>query len=122
MTVLQVCGIALSVLMFVWQTGKRGRGVVLAASLLFFSVSLDSIVRLFSFLRQQEQIWGQSEYVALMKALGIGIVCQFTAELCRDAGEQVLASRVEFFGKVEIILLSVPLLQQLLALAKEFAL
>ena len=122
MTVLQVCGIALSVLMFVWQTGKRGRGAVLAASLLFFSVSLDSIVRLFSFFRQQEQIWGQSEYVALMKALGIGIVCQFTAELCRDAGEQVLASRVEFFGKVEIILLSVPLLQQLLALAKEFTL
>lgn len=121
MTVLQVCGVALSVLMFALQAGKRSRGAVVAASLLFFSVSLDGIVRLFSFLQGQQQIWGNTEYKALMKALGIGIVCQFTSELCKDAGEQVLASRVEFFGKVEIILLSVPLLQELLALAKEFA-
>ena len=46
---------------------------------------------------------------------------QFTAELCRDAGEQVLASRVEFFCKVEIILLSLPLVRQILTLAGEFA-
>ena len=121
MTVLQICGVALSVLMFVFQAGKRGRGAVLAAALLFFSASLDGIVRLFSFVGQQGTVWGQGSYTALLKALGVGIVCQFTAQLCRDAGEETLASGVEFFGKVEIILLSLPLLQQLLALAGEFA-
>ena len=89
----------------------------MAAAILFFAASLDGISRLFTFVKEQEQLWGRGEYTVLMKALGIGVVCQFTAELCRDAGEAVLASRVEFFGKIEILLLSVPLLQKLLAFA-----
>ena len=121
MTVLQICGVALSVLMFCLQVGKRSRGAVVAAAVLFFTASIDGIARLFSFIKEQEQLWGQGEYTVLMKALGIGVICQFTAELCRDAGESVLASRVEFFGKIEILLLSIPLLQKLLAFAKELA-
>ena len=121
MTVLQVCGVALSVLMFCLQAGKKSRGAVVAAAVLFFTASLDGVSRLFTFVKEQEQLWGQGEYTVLMKALGIGVVCQFTAELCRDAGETVLASRVEFFAKIEILLLSVPLLQKLLAFAGELA-
>ena len=121
MTVLQVCGIALSVLMFTLQAGKKSKGAVIAAGVLFFSVSLEELGLLFSFFAEQNSVQGRQYYKALMKALGIGIVCQFTAQLCRDAGEGTLASGVEFFGKVEIILLSVPMLRELLTLAREFS-
>lgn len=121
MTVWQICGVALAVLMFVLQAGKRGRGAVLAAALLFFSASVDSIARLFSFLGQQSGAIGRGGYATLLKALGIGLVCQFTAQLCREAGQEALASGVELFAKVQIVLLSVPLLQELLALAQEFS-
>ena len=120
MTVLQMCGVALSVLMFALQTGKKSRAAVFAASLLFFAVSLDGIEELFSLVGQQQADWQQQGFTSLLKELGIGVVCQFTAELCKDAGEKTLAARVEFFAKVQIVLLSFPLLQELLALAREF--
>ena len=47
----------------------------------------------------------------LMKALGVTLAAQFTAELCRDAGEGALASKLELAGKAEILLLSVPLVK-----------
>lgn len=125
MTVLQVCGIALSLLLFLLQIanskGPNGRGVVFAASLLFFSASLSGIREIFSVVSLHKDLFDKTGYTVLAKALGIGMVGQFTSELCRDAGESVLASRVEFFCKVEIILLSLPLLKQILALAEEFA-
>ena len=53
----------------------------------------------------------------LMKALGVTLAAQFTAELCRDAGEGALASRLELAGRAEILLLALPLIRELLALA-----
>lgn len=126
MTVLQACGVALSLLLFLLQIGKsgapNGRSVVFAAALLFFSASLSGIADIFSLIGNQTHAFRTEGIESLFKALGIAIVSQFTAELCRDAGEPVLASRVEFLAKVEIILLSIPLLQRVLALAEDFAL
>ena len=125
MTVLQVCGIALSLLMFLLQlTGRKGpdgRSVVFASALMFFSASLSGVREIFTLVSEQGSLFDVTGYTSLFKALGIGMVGQFTAELCRDAGEPVLASRVEFFCKVEIVLLSLPLVREILTLAGEFA-
>ena len=45
---------------------------------------------------------------------------QFSAELCRDAGESAIASKLELVGKAEIILLCLPLLRELIGLAAGF--
>ena len=123
MNILQVCGVALSLLLFLVQAKRGGgvdtRSVVFAAAVLFLSVSvndLKEIVLLFD----QKPI-SDLGYATLWKALGIGMIGQFTAEVCRDAGEPVLAGRVEFFAKVEIVLLSLPLVRQILSLAGEIA-
>ena len=123
MNILQVCGVSLSLLLFLLQMGKQGapsgRMIVFAASLLLFFASLTGIGQMLGLMRGQLHTGGA--YEALYKALGIGLISQFTAELCRDAAEPVLANRIEFFAKAEIILLSVPLLQQIFSLAAEFA-
>ena len=59
----------------------------------------------------------KSNFTALIKALGITLAVQFTSELCRDAGESSIASKLEFIGKAEILLLCLPLLNELLAFA-----
>ncbi|MDR0884139.1 MAG: stage III sporulation protein AD [Oscillospiraceae bacterium] len=47
----------------------------------------------------------------LLKALGIAVLIQTAADLCRDNQNAALAGAVELAGKVMILLLAVPLLR-----------
>ena len=55
-----------------------------------------------------------SEYTRLLfKALGVCLVTQLAADACRDAGEQGLAAKAEFAGKLMLLTLALPLFQKL---------
>ncbi|MBQ6706718.1 MAG: stage III sporulation protein AD [Clostridia bacterium] len=59
-----------------------------------------------------------TEYIAtLFKALGICLITQFSADACRDAGETALAAKAEFAGKVALLVLSLPLFEEITSLA-----
>ncbi|MBE6649397.1 MAG: hypothetical protein E7614_07770 [Ruminococcaceae bacterium] len=55
----------------------------------------------------------------LGKALFVALLCQLTAEICRDFGENSIASKVELGGKLSIIYLSVPLIKEVLESARQ---
>lgn len=55
----------------------------------------------------------------LIKALGIALCVQITSEICKDAGESAIAERVNLFGKAQILVLSLPLIKNLLDLCSE---
>lgn len=50
----------------------------------------------------------------LLKALGIAFLTETAASICRDSGETSLAGWVETAGKLEILLLSFPLIRTVL--------
>lgn len=52
----------------------------------------------------------------LLKIIGIAYIAQFGAEICKDAGESAIASKIELAGKVMIVVLAVPILTSLLDL------
>ena len=56
----------------------------------------------------------------LLKMLGITYVGQFSAGICKDAGYQTLAVQIELFGKLTILLLSLPVLSALLETVRKF--
>ena len=60
---------------------------------------------------------GGDTALLLVKSLGICLLTQLTADVCRDAGEAGLASRAELAGKAALLLLALPLFGQLLELA-----
>ena len=55
----------------------------------------------------------------LIKALGIALCVQITSEICSDAGENAIAERVNLFGKAQILILSLPLIKNLLDLCSD---
>lgn len=55
----------------------------------------------------------------LLKALGVSILAHVTANICRDAGEGSIAYYVELGAKIEILILSMPLLADIISLAAE---
>lgn len=50
----------------------------------------------------------------ILKIIGIAYVATFGSEVCRDAGESSIASKIEFGGKVLIMVLAVPILMAVL--------
>lgn len=50
----------------------------------------------------------------LLKALGVAFLTETAASVCRDSGETGLAAWVETAGKLEILLLSFPLIRTVL--------
>lgn len=55
----------------------------------------------------------------LLKAVGMTILGQLAAALCKDAGESALAYTVQLAAKVGVLAVSLPLLTQLLAIFEE---
>ncbi|QXM06015.1 stage III sporulation protein AD [Crassaminicella indica] len=55
----------------------------------------------------------------IFKIVGIAYVSEFGAQVCRDAGEGAIASKIEFAGKLLIMVLAVPILIALLNLIIE---
>ena len=51
----------------------------------------------------------------IFKIIGIAYLAEFGAQVCRDAGEGAIASKIEFGGKVLIMIL-IPILMALLDL------
>ena len=78
---------------------------VLAASLLLPSVR-DTVETVRSLMRQA----GGGEIETLIKATGIALICEFSAQLCRDAGESALAGRAELAGRAALAALAAPML------------
>ena len=55
----------------------------------------------------------------LIKALGISLLTQMAAEICRDAGETALAGRAELAGKVMLLLCGMPLFEHAVSLLEQ---
>lgn len=63
----------------------------------------------------------KTEYFEVaLKALGIGYVTGFIADICRDSGQASLAAKAELAGKCAIFILSVPLIAAVLDTALSF--
>ena len=46
----------------------------------------------------------------VFKILGIAYLASFCSEICKDAGENSIAAKVEFSGKILILVLAIPIL------------
>lgn len=56
----------------------------------------------------------------LLKMIGITYIAQFTSNMCKDAGYSSIASQIEIFSKLSIMMISMPVLIGLLDTIQEF--
>lgn len=55
----------------------------------------------------------------LIKIIGIAYISEFTAQVCRDAGENAIAVKTELAGKILILFISAPIILSVLELLTE---
>ena len=98
--------------------------ICLALSLLIFFEIFGHLKLLVETLKEiGSYIQIDASYITtLIKMLGITYLAEFSSGLCKDAGYQTIAIQIEMFGKITILVLSLPILLALLRTIREFLL
>ena len=116
MDIIKIAMIGLAAVLLALQV-REGRKeyeifITLAACLcIFFFLVTKLTVVMEAIRRMQEYVRLDSQYITLlMKMIGITYVSEFSSNLCKDAGYQAIAGQIEMFGKLSILVISMPVL------------
>lgn len=124
MEIMQVIGLGIAAALILGLLRKErpelgAMAALVAAVSIFLMVlpSLKSVVTVFADLSREAGL-APVYFAVIMKVLAISYIADFGAALCRDAGEELLASRVEMAGKVLIMVASFPVVKAVLDIIK----
>lgn len=100
---------------------EYGMYISIAVSVLIFAVILGALSPIFSLIEKLSEAAGtSSEYIAvLMKALAVCYITGLASDCCKDSGETAIAARIDFAGRIALLLISVPLFEAILEIVKE---
>lgn len=115
MDVLQIVAIGLiaTVLVVVVKSQKPELALLLsiAAGIIIFLLVLGKIGSIMDIIKDLASRAGiNMVYLsAILKIIGIAYIAEFGAQICRDAGEGAIATKIEFASKILIMVLAVPI-------------
>lgn len=115
----KICGLALLAVVAFSAVRAMGRDfeipMKLVAAVVFLGLILGMAAPLMRHVRQMLSEGAVSEYAELLLgALGIAVLTGVCADICRECREATVASYVELAGRLEILLLCVPLIRDIL--------
>jgi len=116
MEIIQIVGVGLiaTVLILVVREQKPMFAFLLAAftGMFIFLFVIGKIEAVISVLEQLADRSGiPSIYLkTILKIIGIAYIAEFGAQIVRDAGQESVASKIEFAGKVLILVMAVPII------------
>lgn len=92
--------------------------IILATVIILFLSIIDRLSEIFLFLQgiYDNVTYGKTFFPVILKVLAVAYITDFTSQLCKDAGEGAIASKVELAGKVIIFYLAMPILTAILDL------
>ncbi len=122
MEILQIAGIAVSGMLLVSLVRafkpEFAIYIVIATVIVIMLLSFTQLTSVFQFLKSvyDDMSYGKEYFPVIIKVLVVAYVADFTAQLCNDAGETSIGSKVELAGKIIIFYISLPVLVSILQL------
>ena len=126
MSMLQIgiLGVAGVLLALQCKSGKSEYGIYISIvlGLLIFATLLGKISLIKDVLNEINGVAGSGNdyWKTLWKILGITYAAEFSSAICKDAGYQTIALQIEVFAKITILVLSLPVLSELLQTIRGF--
>ncbi len=119
-----IIGAAGALLAVQFKSGKAEYGIYISIVLslfIFLSVlgQMETIIESVRTIGRYLPI-EQSYIGTLVKMLGITYIAEFSSGICKDAGYQTIAVQIETFGKLAVLVLSMPVLMALLGAIQDF--
>lgn len=122
MEMLKIAAVALTGLMLATLLKSVNKDIsiyiILATVIIIFLAMIERLEEMFTFIQiiYEKVPYGKTFFPVILKVLAVSYITDFTAQLCRDAGEGTVASKVEMAGKVMIFCLAIPVLSAILEL------
>ena len=119
-----IIGVAGALLAVQFKSGKAEYGIYISIALsllIFFGIlgQIRAVIRMVETIGTYISM--DTVYIGtLLKMLGITYIAEFSSSICKDAGYQTIAGQIEIFGKLAVLVLSMPILMALLDAVKGF--
>ena len=84
----------------------------LAVSIIIFCFSMRQMETITGqFMKIRSYLSGSEEYLSILfRVIGITYICEFSSDICRDAGYQAVAGQIEVLGKLVVMFAGLPIL------------
>ena len=113
-----IIGIITAVLAITVKKQSPDMAVIISIAgsvLIFFTIlpMLSGVINLLASIESQISI-DTAYIIIVLKVIGVAYIAEFGAQICADAGETSLASKIELSGKIIIMVLSAPIIISML--------
>ena len=98
------------------QNPAIGMVISIASCLLILFSLLPAFAAAVNMLNRLGELAGSGYIPIILKIIGIAYISEFGAGICEDAGESAIASKIEMGGKILIMLVSIPIIYDLIEL------
>ena len=117
---LALCAVILIILVKNYKP-EFGMLTAVACSLLILYFLIDSLKYAFAYIANlyNSLETGKTYFPVIIKVLAIAYITEFTSQLCKDAGESAIASKVELGGKIIIFCVAIPVFTSILNLVEQ---
>lgn len=124
-SIISICSLVFCIVILSKVLEKTSKEYVviisIISSVLILSYLINQLSPILDLIHQLSGILNDGEdiYIVLLKSLGISIVTNLAIDICKDNGETALSSIILMSGKVCILILSIPLLNELISIIRQ---
>lgn len=121
MNIIKVCAFCLTAVILILVLKEQNKVVATMISIaagvilmLYIVTNIDAVEELLNNISAISKV--ESKYLSLvLKISGITYLIEFSKNLCTDAGESALGTKLEMAGKVMIVTLTLPVLTEVIS-------
>jgi len=84
----------------------------LISGIIIIFISMDILKNIISFINELSlnSNYNRQFISLIMKITGISILTEYAVSICKDAGENAIANKIDFGGKIVVISMSIPVI------------
>ena len=90
--------------------------IMIVGCVIIFFYSITGIIKVVEILKKIINDTGinDEQIIILLKIMGISYIAEFVSDIAKDSGYSALSNQIQIYGKITILVVSVPILESLI--------
>ena len=90
--------------------------IMISGCVIIFFHSISGIIKVVEILKRiiKDTNINDGQIIILLKIMGISYIAEFVSDIAKDSGYSALSNQIQIYGKITILVISVPILESLI--------